>query len=99
MDGRRVIGNPSRSISRNDSPSLTRGFCPVDDPALGEQVFERVLHLSNLSKPDSLRFQVPNERRDLFRAGEPVDHVAEEFGLARDEVEDAIRVVARPVSP
>jgi len=32
---------------------------------------------------------------DLFRAGEPVDQVAEEFGLSRDEVEDAIRVVAR----
>lgn len=29
---------------------------------------------------------------DLFRAGEPVDGVAEEFGLSRDEVEDAIRV-------
>jgi uncharacterized protein (DUF433 family) len=26
---------------------------------------------------------------DLFRAGEPVDTVAEEFGLSRDEVEDA----------
>jgi Protein of unknown function (DUF433) len=25
---------------------------------------------------------------DLFRAGEPVDAVAEEFGLSRDEVED-----------
>lgn len=32
---------------------------------------------------------------DLFRAGEPVDTVAEEFGLSRDEVEDAIRVVTR----
>lgn len=32
---------------------------------------------------------------DLFRAGEPVDSVAEEFGLSRSEVEDAIRVVAR----
>jgi uncharacterized protein (DUF433 family) len=32
---------------------------------------------------------------DLFRAGEPVDTVAEEFGLSRDEVEDAIRVIAR----
>jgi uncharacterized protein (DUF433 family) len=29
---------------------------------------------------------------DLFQAGEPVDSVAEEFGLSRDEVEDAIRV-------
>jgi uncharacterized protein (DUF433 family) len=32
---------------------------------------------------------------DLFQAGEPVDAVAEEFGLTRDEVEDAIRVWAR----
>ena len=32
---------------------------------------------------------------DLFRSGEPVDVVAEEFGLSRDEVEDAIRVVTR----
>ncbi|HVT70920.1 MAG TPA: DUF433 domain-containing protein, partial [Trebonia sp.] len=32
---------------------------------------------------------------DLFRAGEPVDAVAEEFGLGRDEVEDAIRVWTR----
>lgn len=32
---------------------------------------------------------------DLFHAGEPVDAVAEEFGLSRDEVEDAIRVVTR----
>jgi uncharacterized protein (DUF433 family) len=31
----------------------------------------------------------------LFRAGEPVDAVAGEFGLFRDEVEDAIRVVTR----
>ena len=29
---------------------------------------------------------------DLFRAGEPVDTVAEEFGLSRDEVEDALRM-------
>jgi uncharacterized protein (DUF433 family) len=32
---------------------------------------------------------------DLFRAGEPVDSVADEFGLTRYEVEDAIRVVTR----
>jgi uncharacterized protein (DUF433 family) len=32
---------------------------------------------------------------DLFRAGEPVDAVAGEFGLSRDEVEDAIRIVTR----
>jgi uncharacterized protein (DUF433 family) len=32
---------------------------------------------------------------DLFRAGEPVDVVAEEFGLSRAEVEDAIRVATR----
>jgi uncharacterized protein (DUF433 family) len=32
---------------------------------------------------------------DLFRAGEHVDAVAEEFGLSRDEVEDAIRVATR----
>jgi uncharacterized protein (DUF433 family) len=32
---------------------------------------------------------------DLFRSGEPVDTVAEEFGLSRDEVKDAIRVVTR----
>jgi uncharacterized protein (DUF433 family) len=28
---------------------------------------------------------------DLFRAGESVDVVAAEFGLSRDEVEDALR--------
>lgn len=32
---------------------------------------------------------------DLFLAGEPVDAVAAEFGLSRDEVEDALRVTAR----
>jgi uncharacterized protein (DUF433 family) len=32
---------------------------------------------------------------DLFRAGEPVDVVAAEFGLSRDEVEDALRVTTR----
>lgn len=32
---------------------------------------------------------------DLFRAGEPVDVVAAEFGLSRDEVEDALRVNTR----
>lgn len=32
---------------------------------------------------------------DLFRAGEPVDAVAGEFGLSRGEVEDAIRVATR----
>ncbi len=32
---------------------------------------------------------------DLFQSGEPVDLVAGEFGLSRDEVEDAIRVVTR----
>jgi uncharacterized protein (DUF433 family) len=32
---------------------------------------------------------------DLFRTGEPVDVVAEEFGLSRYEVEDAIRVATR----
>jgi uncharacterized protein (DUF433 family) len=35
---------------------------------------------------------------DLFRAGEPVDVVAEEFGLSRHEVEDAIRVATRPAA-
>jgi uncharacterized protein (DUF433 family) len=35
---------------------------------------------------------------DLFRAGEPVDTVAEEFGLDRDEVEDAIRVATQPAA-
>jgi uncharacterized protein (DUF433 family) len=35
---------------------------------------------------------------DLFRAGEPVDYVAEEFGLSRDEVEDAIRVATQPAA-
>jgi len=35
---------------------------------------------------------------DLFRAGEPVDAVAEEFGLSRDEVEDAIRVATQPAA-
>jgi uncharacterized protein (DUF433 family) len=32
---------------------------------------------------------------ELFTAGEPVDTVAGEFGLSRDEVEDAIRVITR----
>jgi uncharacterized protein (DUF433 family) len=32
---------------------------------------------------------------DLFQAGEPVDAVAEEFGLSRNEVEDAIRVATQ----
>jgi uncharacterized protein (DUF433 family) len=32
---------------------------------------------------------------DLIRSGEPVDAVAEELGLSRNEVEDAIRVVTR----
>jgi uncharacterized protein (DUF433 family) len=32
---------------------------------------------------------------DLFRAGEPVDAMAGEFGLSRNEVEDAIRVWTR----
>jgi uncharacterized protein (DUF433 family) len=32
---------------------------------------------------------------DLFRAGEPVAAVVDEFGLSRDEVEDAIRVATR----
>jgi len=32
---------------------------------------------------------------DLLRAGEPVDTVAAEFGLSRDEVEDALRVNTR----
>ena len=32
---------------------------------------------------------------DLFLAGEPLAAVAEEFGLAQDEVEDAIRVFTR----
>ena len=32
---------------------------------------------------------------DLFLAGEPVDAVAAEFGLTRDEVEDALRATTR----
>lgn len=32
---------------------------------------------------------------NLFRSGEPVDVVADESGLSRDEVEDAIRVITR----
>jgi hypothetical protein len=32
---------------------------------------------------------------DLFRAAEPVDVVAAEFGLSRAEVEDALRVNTR----
>jgi uncharacterized protein (DUF433 family) len=32
---------------------------------------------------------------DLFRTGEPIDALAEEFGLSRYEVEDAIRVATR----
>ncbi|MFG1948109.1 hypothetical protein [Nonomuraea sp. NPDC048826] len=32
---------------------------------------------------------------DLGRAGEPVDVVAEEYGLTRDEIEDVLRVATR----
>jgi uncharacterized protein (DUF433 family) len=32
---------------------------------------------------------------DLFRSGEPVDAVADEYGLSRNEVEDVIRVATR----
>jgi uncharacterized protein (DUF433 family) len=32
---------------------------------------------------------------DLFRTGESVDTVADEFGLSREDVEDAIRVVTQ----
>jgi uncharacterized protein (DUF433 family) len=35
---------------------------------------------------------------DLFRSGEPVDAVADEYGLPRDQVEDAIRVATRAVA-
>jgi uncharacterized protein (DUF433 family) len=35
---------------------------------------------------------------DLFLAGEPVDTVAAEFGLSRDEVEDALRATPRPAA-
>lgn len=35
---------------------------------------------------------------DLFLAGEPVDAVAAEFGLSRDEVEDVLRASARPAA-
>jgi uncharacterized protein (DUF433 family) len=35
---------------------------------------------------------------DLFLAGEPVDAVAEEFGLSRAEVEDVLRASARPAA-
>jgi uncharacterized protein (DUF433 family) len=35
---------------------------------------------------------------ELFQAGEPLDSVAEEFGLNRDEVEDAIRVATKPAA-
>jgi uncharacterized protein (DUF433 family) len=40
-----------------------------------------------------------NDVIDLFRAGEPVDAVAGEFGLSRDEVEDAIRAATRAAWP
>ncbi|GIH27136.1 putative antitoxin VapB45 [Acrocarpospora phusangensis] len=32
---------------------------------------------------------------DLFQAGEPVDVVAEEYGLTREEIEDVLRVATR----
>ena len=35
---------------------------------------------------------------DLFRTGESLEAVAEEFGLSRDEVEDAIRVATQPAA-
>ena len=31
----------------------------------------------------------------LFRAGEPLDVVAEEFGVPRDHLEDAVRIASR----
>jgi uncharacterized protein (DUF433 family) len=38
---------------------------------------------------------VDDDVTGLFRAGEPADTVAGEFGLSRDEVEDAIRVATQ----
>jgi uncharacterized protein (DUF433 family) len=35
---------------------------------------------------------------DLFQAGETIQTVAEEFGLSREEVEDALRVATRPAA-
>lgn len=32
---------------------------------------------------------------DLFRAGEPLDVVAEEYGMPRDQLEDAVRIATR----
>jgi uncharacterized protein (DUF433 family) len=34
----------------------------------------------------------------LFRAGEPLDVVADEYGVPREELEDAVRVALRPVA-
>jgi uncharacterized protein (DUF433 family) len=35
---------------------------------------------------------------DLFRTGKTIDAVAAEFGLSRDDVEDAVRVNSRPAA-
>lgn len=34
----------------------------------------------------------------LFRAGEPLDVVAEEYGVPHDELEDAVRIATRPAA-
>ncbi len=34
----------------------------------------------------------------LFRAGEPLDVVAEEYGVPREQLEDAVRVATRPAA-
>jgi chloramphenicol 3-O-phosphotransferase len=31
----------------------------------------------------------------LFRAGEPLDVVADEYGVPRDQLEDAVRIATR----
>jgi uncharacterized protein (DUF433 family) len=74
--------------------------------------YAQVIHLSQYRAPDVTidpdhAFGRPRFARsgaglddviDLFLAGEPVDTVAAEFGLSRDEVEDALRVITRPAA-
>jgi hypothetical protein len=34
----------------------------------------------------------------MFRAGEPLDVVAEEHGVPREQLEDAVRIAVRPAA-
>ncbi len=34
----------------------------------------------------------------MFRAGEPLDAVAEEYGVTREQLEDAVRIAVPPAA-